>query len=88
MAETVTPAYMTTREVADLLGVGADKVTDWIGVGDLAAVNVAVASGGIRPRWRISRQALEAFLGSRQSQPAATSSPRQKRGRATEPSYY
>ncbi len=70
--------FLTTAEVANELGVDVGKITDWIAQGDLQAVNVATLSGGIRPRWRISRAAFDQFVASRQSQ-NATPTPRKKR---------
>lgn len=72
------PVYLTTRQVAEFLSVDIGKVGDFIAGGDLLAVNVAKNGGGIRPRWRISRQALDAFLAARQTQPA-TPTPRKRR---------
>jgi excisionase family DNA binding protein len=69
--------YLTTKQVGELLGVTADKVVDWIACGDLAAINVARVRG-VRARWRISREALEAFLTSRGNR-ASTPTPRAAR---------
>src|SRR5688500_9347616 len=66
-AEMVTLEFFTTRQPAKIRLVDIGKVGDSIASGDLLAVNVAKNSGGIRPRWRISRQALEAFLAARQT---------------------
>lgn len=71
--------FLTTKQVAALLCVDIGKVGDWLAAGDLVGVNVARVSGGIRPRWRISREALNAFIASRQSQQPATPAPRRKR---------
>lgn len=60
-------AFLTTRQIAEMLGVDVGKVGDWLASGDLVGVNVATNAGGIRPRWRISRQALDAFLAARQT---------------------
>ena len=78
--------FLTTRQCAEMLSVDVGKIGDWIAAGDLLAVNVATVSGGIRPRWRISRQALDAFLAARQTR-TATPAPRRKRQEASS-SYY
>lgn len=61
--------YFTTAQVAELLVVTADKVTDLIHTGQLLAVNVALHVGG-KARWRISNEALDEFLLRRSSSPA------------------
>jgi excisionase family DNA binding protein len=70
--------FLTVKAVAELLSVDPGKVCDWIAHGYLDAVNVAEISGGIKPRWRISREALDAFLASRQSTKPVAAPPRQK----------
>lgn len=70
--------FLTTRQVAEMLSVDIGKVGDWLAAGDLVSVNVAKVSGGIRPRWRISRQALETFLAARQTH-KPESAPRRRR---------
>ena len=60
--------YFTPPETARLLGVKHDKILAWIKSGELAAVNLATRHGG-RPRWRISRQALDDFLARRAAKP-------------------
>jgi excisionase family DNA binding protein len=72
------PAYLTTKEVAELLAVDIGKVCDWIANGDLPAVNVALVSGGVKPRWRISRESFDQSLARRQSNQPVTA-PRKKR---------
>jgi excisionase family DNA binding protein len=62
---------LTTRQVADRCGVDVGKIGRWIRSGQLSAVDVAENQGG-RPRWRISQEAIEAFLARRQSPPAVT----------------
>lgn len=72
-------SYLTTAQTAELLAVTCDKITDLIHAGQLAAVNVALHSGG-KARWRISAEALEQFLLRRQSSPPpATQRRRHKR---------
>lgn len=57
-------AWLTASEVAALLRVRNEKILHWVRDGRLLAVNVA-ADGSSRPRWRISRAALESFLAAR-----------------------
>lgn len=57
--------YLTPPRVAALLRVKADKVLYWIHTGKLTAINVSDAS---RPRFRISQDALDTFLRSREVQ--------------------
>lgn len=56
--------------VAKTFRVSVHKVLRWIETGELTAVNVA-ATTSTRPRWRISQEALDAFIAARQSRPAA-----------------
>ncbi len=58
--------YVTTAEIARLLRVSSEKVLGWIRRGELTAVNVGNGSG---PRYRVSRDSLDAFLKSREVQP-------------------
>lgn len=86
MAATATKTeWLTPPEVAKELGIEPEKVRAWIEARKLDAVNVAMETGRTKqPRWRISREALEAFLASRSAEPVAR--PRQKRklGKVTE----
>lgn len=82
----VAKEYLTTRQVAEMLAVDIGKVGDWLASGDLVGVNVATTSGGIRPRWRISRAALDSFLAARQTHQPAQSPPRRRQAKAA--NYY
>lgn len=73
--------FLTVAQVAELLLVDVGKVHDWISGGDLAAVNVTRVRG-TRARWRISREALDAFLASRGNRMAPPPAPRATRRRA------
>jgi excisionase family DNA binding protein len=82
MPATASKEYLNPPEVARLLGINVNKILTWIANGSLPAVNVAERLDGARPRWRISRAALDAFLASRTpaaSRPAPTRKPRPKR---------
>lgn len=74
----------TPKEVAEARGVGVGKVLGWIRSGQLEAVNVS--EGRLRPRWRISPDALAAFdyrrSNRRTIEPVAT--PRRRRGEVRE----
>ena len=70
--------YLTPPEVGRLLGVSADKVLRWITSGELPAVDLSTRRGP-RPRWHVSRAAMETFLLRRQSQPAAPIARRKKK---------
>jgi excisionase family DNA binding protein len=50
----------TVKQVAERYGVGQQTVLGWIARGELRAVNVSRRLGG-RPRWRVTKEALEAF---------------------------
>lgn len=69
---------LSVREVAELLGIRQHSVLALIHKGELRAVNVSVESAG-KPRWRILREDLDAFLLRRTHQAAP---PRRRRRRA------
>ena len=81
--------YYTVPQFAKALGVNASKVLTWIHAGDLEAVDVSAKPGSGRPRWRISREALERFERSRSSYSKAQkpATPRRRRSSATVPQY-
>jgi excisionase family DNA binding protein len=69
--------WLTPPEIARELGIDVHKPLKWITSGELAAVNLAERPGA-RPRYKVSREALDRFLEVRTVQPPA---PRQKRAR-------
>lgn len=71
--------YLTVRAIADQLGVTAHTVLGWIARGELAACNVGRTPSAGRPSWRVSREALDRFLASRQPIPPPPSRRRPKR---------
>lgn len=73
--------FLTPPDVARMLDVSPDKVISWCRTGELRAVNMA-ASLATRPRYRIKRADLEAFLERRTIGPPP---PRARRRRKTEP---
>lgn len=66
--------YLKPPEIANLLRVGGDSVLAWIHSGELRAIDSTMGRGQ-RPRWRIHRADLEAFLTRR----AASPEPRRRR---------
>ena len=64
------PEWSTPPQAADVLQVDPDTVRGWIESGELVASNLASRSA-TRPRWRISREALEEFLAGREPRPPA-----------------
>lgn len=81
MSTATTPRpYLSPPQAADLLGIAAEKVCLWIARGELRATNVATTLSG-RPRWRIHRADLEAFLNSRSAAPEPPPATRQRRKR-------
>lgn len=67
-ANQITRAYLKPSEVAELLGIEHAKVLAWIHAGELLAVDISEKRGP-RARFRISREALNAFLEARQNKP-------------------
>jgi excisionase family DNA binding protein len=67
MTDSLKP-YLTPPEIAKLLRVSSEKVLGWIRKAELTAINVG---DGNRPRYRVRREDLDSFLGSREVQPPA-----------------
>ena len=84
MADRSLPAEtFSVREIALSLGISRDKVLRFVHSGDLCALNVG--TGEIRPRWRISRESLDAFLATRAT---AMRRPTQKRPKSPVRDYF
>lgn len=81
-------AYLTPPQIASELGVQVGKILGWIARGELRAVNLAERANGKRPRWKISRQALDDFLAARTPTPPQTNKRRTKRRGSYEFEYY
>jgi hypothetical protein len=77
-AAPTTRAYLSPAAVAAELSIRRGTVLSWIHRGELLAVNLAERSTG-RPRWKISRVAMDEFLARRQCQPPAPRPPRRRR---------
>jgi excisionase family DNA binding protein len=70
---------LTVTEVARELGVDVRNVLAWITSGELRAANVARSRDCKRPRWRITRDALDAFILSRTASAPPTRARRRSR---------
>ena len=64
------PDWSTPPKAAKVLRVDPETIRELIRSGELRASNLA-RRGSTRPRWRISREALEEFLAGREPRPAA-----------------
>jgi excisionase family DNA binding protein len=74
--------YLRPVDVAQTLGVNESKILGWIRNGELRGVNVAQNRNG-RPRWRVSQEALDAFLLARSATPTPKPPRRRRRQRDT-----
>lgn len=63
MREKKTDRSKSPRQLAAYLGIGLDKVLAWIRTGKIAAIDVGGVPG--KPRYKVTPEALEAFLISR-----------------------
>lgn len=71
---------LTVDQIASELGVDPRTVLAWIARDELPAINVAAVTGPTsRPKWRVTRAAVAAFLDSRTKKPATR---RPRRGRS------
>ncbi len=68
MSTTTTKEFFSPPEIARLLDVTHYKVIQWIAAGELIGVDLSQTRNQ-RPRWRVSRAALDAFLDRRSSSP-------------------
>lgn len=71
----MTQTHMAPRDICDAIGVGIEPVLAWIHSGQLKASNIS--NSPIRPRWRIAKTDLDAFLETRSNQ-QKTKSPVQR----------
>jgi excisionase family DNA binding protein len=60
--EAISAEHYTTTEVATLLNTSVQTVQNLVEIGELPAVNVAVRANGFRPRYRIRKDDVAAFL--------------------------
>ena len=68
--------HMTIRDICDELKIGTDPVLTWIHKQQLKAINISNTSA--RPRWRIARADLAAFLERRSNQQKVKTKPRRR----------
>lgn len=80
----MTAEFLTPPEVAKTLRCRESKVLLWIRSGRLPAINVSETS---RPRYRIARAALDAFLESRLVSPDTRPPTRRQRRESQIPKY-
>lgn len=73
------PTHMTPRDICDEIQIGMDPVLEWIHSRQLKATNVSNSS--TRPRWRIAKADLAAFLEQRSNQLKSKCKPRERRPR-------
>lgn len=59
--------YLSPPEVAAQLRVARSNVVAWINAGELAAIDTSKVKNSKRPRWRVSPDAVKAFLESRRN---------------------
>lgn len=69
----------TVRDLCNRFSVHEQTVLAWIHSGELKAVNVGVAPGKKKPRWRITQEALAAFEALRTPTPPAPRSRRRRK---------
>lgn len=67
---------LSLNEASDILAISPDAVRAHIVAGRLHGVNIG--GGALRPRWRVTEEALEAFIAARTSAPAAATKRRKK----------
>ena len=77
----------TIKDICDHFGVNEHTCLAWIHSGELKAVNVGVAPGKKKPRWRITQEALDAFEALRAASPPAPATRRQRK-RSDEVRFY
>ena len=69
--------HLVPKEICEMLAIGIEPVLNWIHSGQLKAANVSNSS--TRPRWRIAKSDLEAFLDARSNQQKASTKPAKRR---------
>ncbi len=66
---------LTVKQIAEQAAVSEETVLAWINGGELRASNCS-RRRGLKPRWRVRADDLDAFLDARMNRPAATTSRR------------
>ena len=77
MSQPIEPRKLTPPQLARRLGVGPDKVLNWIRTGELRAINAATKPNG-RPRYLIDIEDLRAFENRRAVTPRCVAAKRTK----------
>jgi hypothetical protein len=67
------------RDLCNRFAVNEHTVLRWIHSGELRAINVGVAPGKKKPRWRVTAEALAAFEALRTPSPPPPRSKRRRR---------
>ena len=57
----MTDRALTIGEVCERYGVGQATVRSWLRTGELRGVNCGRRPGSVKPRWRVTTEALAAF---------------------------
>lgn len=76
----------TTAEVAEFLKVSPDKILAWINSGELEGIDVS-SRGSRKRRFRVTNDALQAFLRLRATRPAPKPTRRRRREEERIPEY-
>jgi Helix-turn-helix domain len=74
----------SVRDLEERYGVREHTVLAWIHSGELRAVNVGVAPGKKKPRWRVTQAAVDAFEAGRTPAPAEPVLRRRRRAKVVE----
>ena len=69
----------TVKQIAERFGVGEHTVLAWLKSGELRAINVGRTAAKLKPRWRITQEALAEFELRRQAEPPLPRTRRKKR---------
>ncbi len=70
--------HYTVADLCAEFGTSKVRVLAWIAAGELAAINIG-SPGCKRPTWRITQDALDAFIAARSTQPPAPKPARRQR---------
>jgi excisionase family DNA binding protein len=70
---------LSVKDLCDRYGITEHTVLGWIRSGELRAVNVGRAPGKIKPRWRITQDALDDFERLRSNAQAVAVAPRRRK---------
>jgi transposase len=76
--------FHTLRECAAMLRISESTVSALIQRGKLRGVNASLSDKSKKPRWRISDEALAAFVESRQSGPSQAPTKDKRRRKSTD----